>query len=234
VTPDVSVVLAAHNEEALLRSTVGEIVTELSALDASFEVLVVENGSVDATAALADELAAEHPEVRAFHEPVADYGRALRRGLLEATGEYVVNFDVDYYDVGFLSAATELMRLRGADVVIGTKRAPESRDERPFLRRFVTAAFALVLRVGFGLRASDTHGMKALRRARLVPLAEVSVLGKDLFDTELILRAERQGLAVAELPVHVQERRPARSSIVRRMLRTPMGLVRLYGAVGAR
>jgi glycosyltransferase AglD len=232
--PELSVVLAAHNEEAMLRSTVEEIVGELQAHGVAFEIVVVENGSVDATAALADTLADEHPEVRAFHEPAADYGRALRRGLLSSRGGIVVNFDVDYYDIGFLAAASELIRMGRADIVVGTKRGPGSQDERAIGRRITTAGFALVLRVGFGLRASDTHGMKAFDRARLAPLAERCELGTDLFDTELVLRAERAGFVVAELPVRVVELRPARSSIIRRIARTPGGLVRLYRAVGRR
>ncbi len=85
----------------------------------------------------------------------------------------------------------------------------------------------MVLRVGFGLGVSDTHGMKALDRARVLPLAEACRSDGELFDTELILRAERAGLGVAELPVTVAERRTSRTSITRRALRTLAGLARL-------
>src|SRR5690606_28311986 len=141
-------------------------------------------------------------------------------------GEVVVNFDVDYYDLDFLDAAVAAVRA-GAGIVVGTKRGAGAQDERPWPRRLVTGIFATLLRVGFGLQASDTHGMKALDRARLVPLAERCQLGTDLFDTELVLRAERAGLVVSELPVRVVERRPARSPIAGRILRTVVGLRRL-------
>jgi hypothetical protein len=97
--------------------------------------------------------------------PTADYGVALRHGALEATGDVIVNFDVDYYDLDFLKVAVDV--LEGPDapaVVIGSKRAPGARDERPWPRRLITSAFSMVLRRGFGLNVSDTHGMKALRR----------------------------------------------------------------------
>ena len=230
VVPAVSVVLPAHNEEDMLQATVGDIIDGLRIRGGSFEVIVVENGSTDATAAIAEGLAGEHPEVRSFRSDEPDYGKALRRGLLASTGEVVVNFDVDYYDLGFLDIAVEAVRA-GAGVVVGSKRGAGAQDDRPVSRRLVTAGFAFVLRAGFGLRASDTHGMKALDRARLVPLAERCVLGKDLFDTELVLRAERGGLEVREIPVHVEERRPARSSILRRIVRTPLGLVKLWRAL---
>jgi glycosyltransferase involved in cell wall biosynthesis len=221
-----TVVLPAHNEEEILETTVAELVTGLRERGTAFEVLVVENGSTDDTAALAARLAEEHGEVLALSDPAPDYGRALRRGLLSARGDVVVNFDVDYYDLEFLDRAVTLVR-DGAGIVVGTKRGEGAQDDRPIPRRVVTWVFATLLRVLFGLEASDTHGMKALDRARVVPLAERCQLGTDLFDTELVLRAERAGLVVAEVPVRVEERRPARSPIARRILRTLVGLRQL-------
>ncbi|HEV7687978.1 MAG TPA: hypothetical protein VGQ80_15495, partial [Acidimicrobiia bacterium] len=80
---------------------------------------------------------------------------------------------------------------------------------------------------GFGLSVSDTHGVKAMRRDAVAPLAQYCRFGQDLFDTELILRAERSGLRSAEVPVEVVEKRPARSSIRARIPRTVKGLVAL-------
>ena len=164
--------------------------------------------------------------------PVADYGAALHAGLVRARGVVVVTFDVDLYDLAFLDVATST--LGDADppaIVVGSKRAAGAHDERPAHRKLVTAGFALFLRVLFGLEVSDTHGMKAMVRAAVAPIAEVCRFGKDLFDTELILRAERAGLRVVEIPVDVAERRPARTSIVRRVPCTVVGLVQLRVAL---
>jgi len=223
-----SVVMPAHNEEELLESSVAEVTAGLRARGLSFEVIVVENGSHDATEAIAERLVAASPEVRLSTLARADYGRALRTGLQTATGDVVVNFDVDYTDLGFLDAAlTRFGEPPRPTIVVGSKRAPDAHDERSWPRRFVTRVFAAVLRVGFGLRVSDTHGMKALDRARVLPLVEASRSDGELFDTELILRAERAGLGVEALPVTVSERRTSRTSITRRALRTLVGLARL-------
>lgn len=230
-TPEITVVLPAHNEVDILSTTISEVVEGLRARELAAEVLVVENGSSDGTLTLARELAASHPEVVALTNPTADYGKALHRGLREARGAIVVNFDVDYYDLDFLDSAVERIRSGSAGIVVGTKRGAGAQDDRPWPRRLVTGVFSFVLRAGFGLRASDTHGMKALDRTQVLPVAERCQLGADLFDTELVLRAERSGIGVAEIPVHVVERRPARSPIARRVPRTVIGLGRLWRAL---
>ncbi len=227
-TATLSVVMPAYNETGLLEESVHEIIDGLRARQRSFEVLVIENGSSDGTAALARRLADELDELRTWSLPAADYGAALRDGILAATGDVVVTFDVDYFDFDFLDAA--LASLATDDelaVVVGSKRAPGADDRRPWTRRFVTAAFSELLRLGFGLKVSDTHGMKALRRRAIDPLARQSTFGTDLFDTELMIRVERAGLQIAVIGVTVEERRPSRTPVGRRVLRTLGGLVRL-------
>jgi glycosyltransferase involved in cell wall biosynthesis len=194
----------------------------------TFELVVVENGSTDDTAAIADGLADAMAEVVVVHRARADYGHAIRAGLLAARGEAVVLFDVDYYDLAFVDAA--LARLAAPDqpaIVVGSKRAVGARDGRSRARRLVTWVFTTLLRWGFGLGVSDTHGMKALRRRAVVGIEQSCRFGTDLFDTELILRVERAGDPVVELPVVVVERRPSRSPLWRRVPRTLGGLVRL-------
>jgi len=225
----ITVVIPAHNEADLLDQTVAAVVGGLEPGGEAFEVVIVENGSTDATWDVARELAERFAAVRAERLGTADYGRALRAGFFAAHGDVIVNFDADYYDLEFLAAAVARVREPGGPViVVGSKRGEGSTDTRAWPRRLVTGVFATVLKVGFGLRVSDTHGIKAMRREPLVPVAEQCRLGTDLFDTELILRAERRGLPTAEIPVLVEELRPSRSSIARRIPRTVAGLGRLW------
>jgi glycosyltransferase involved in cell wall biosynthesis len=224
----VSVVLAAHNEEPFLATTVGHLVDGLRQRGEDFELIVSENGSTDGTMAEAERLASAMPEVRVLSLPEPDYGAALRAGLLDARGDIVVNFDVDYYDLGFLDRA--LARMAAPDrpaIVVGSKRQAGSVDTRVWSRKLVTYGFTTILHVGFGLSVSDTHGMKALRREAVRSIAEGCRFRTDLFDTELVIRAERTGLLVVDLPVEVVETRPSRTPIAKRISRTLIGLARM-------
>lgn len=232
----ISVVLPAFNEGSMLEGTVRTVVEGFRVRSVPFEVHVVENGSTDDTAAVARRLALEWPEVRVASLGYADYGDALRAGLLASTGEAAVIFDVDYYDLEFadraLAALDTSVGPTGPVVVVGSKRAPGAQDERSALRRLATAIFSGILRRLFGLSLSDTHGMKVVSLAALRPVVSECRCGADLFDTELIIRAERAGFPVAEIPVVVRELRPSRTSILRRVPRTVGGIIRLRRVLG--
>ena len=122
--PELTVVMPAFNEAEILETSVKSVVEGLRARGTSFELLIIENGSTDGTSAIADSLATSFPEVRAEHRPTADYGRALRAGLLSARGEVVVNFDTDFFDLDFLDAAVARVdEPNGPAIVVGSKRA---------------------------------------------------------------------------------------------------------------
>jgi glycosyltransferase involved in cell wall biosynthesis len=224
-----SVVMPAHNEAGYLETAVTDVDEGVRALGHELEILVVENGSTDDTLAIARRLADELPSVRASTRPVADYGAALREGILASRGQLIVTFDVDYYDLDFVDDALKLLAgdAPAPAIVVGSKRAPGARDERPWPRRLVTMVFSLLLQAVFSLSVSDTHGMKAIRRVDVEPILERCRFRTDLFDTELVIRTQRAGLPIAELPVTAQERRPSRTPIWQRVPRTLVGMIEL-------
>lgn len=227
----ISVVVPAYNEAALLGTTVRGLVDGLRALTVDFELHVVENGSTDGTPTVAARIADALPEVEVHSMRTANYGEALRTGLLASRGDIAVIFDVDFWDLQFMKEALDVLDASpdptGPVVVVGSKRAPGAYDGRSPGRRLGTAVFSGLLRVGFGLTVSDTHGMKVLNLGVLRGAVSACRNGSDLFDTELVLRAERSGYTVAEIPVAVTELRPARTSIVQRVPRTLLGLAKL-------
>ena len=126
-----SVVMPAYNEQALLAASVRDIVNGIRGWGIEFEVLVVENGSTDDTRSIASSLERGLPEVRVQHLRQANYGDALRSGLLGANGDVVVTFDVDYYDLHFLKQALGLLESsedgETITIVVASKRAVGAR-----------------------------------------------------------------------------------------------------------
>src|SRR5204863_8593141 len=107
---------------------------------------------------------ASFPCVRHLLLPEPDFGKAMRVGMLEATGRVIVNFDIDYWDVTFLRMCLAIMQEFDIDLVIGSKNARLSVDNRALSRRLISQVFRLILQTAFGLRVSDTHGIKAWHR----------------------------------------------------------------------
>jgi glycosyltransferase AglD len=224
VPPSVSIVVPVYNEASFIGSALPVLVEQMTRVAADAEIIVVENGSTDGTADVASAVSAD-PPVRVISLPEPDYGAAMREGFLASRGEWVVNFDIDYFSASFL--ATVLRQPDEVDLVIASKRDPESKDRRPLLRRVATRVFNLLLRAILGSKVSDTHGMKGFRRGLVDTLVPDVISTKDLFDTELVIRAERAGHRIIEVPVEVVEMRAARSSLLKRAPRTVRGLFRI-------
>ena len=225
-----TVVIPIHNEAGFLAGATSRLLEVVDGFASRtgcepLDVILVENGSTDGTAAEAARLAATDPRLAVRSLPEPDYGAALRDGMLAATGEWLVAFDIDYFSGEFLDRLVDLVDR--ADAVLASKRDPATHDRRSVLRRLGTRVFNLLLRALFGSRMTDTHGMKALRAAMVAEVIGSVVSTRDLFDTELLLRAERAGYRIVEVPAVVEEVRLARSSFLKRVPRTLAGLIRL-------
>jgi len=223
--PSIAVVIPIHNEAAYLPEALPRLFAELAEVSAPVTVTFAENGSTDGTGDLVRSLSPRYPGIRLLELAAPDYGAAMRAGFLASQGDWVVNFDIDYFSGDFLRQVLE--RSDESDVVVASKRAPGSEDHRGRLRRLATWGFNLILRLLLGSKVSDTHGMKALRRAVVDEIAPRVVSRQDLFDTELVIRAERAGYRITEVPVIVDEQRQARSSLLRRVPRTLRGVWRI-------
>jgi glycosyltransferase AglD len=221
-----SVVIPVYNEEALLETAVHALVDKLRTTGWSWEITLAENGSRDRTREIAEQLAVEIPGVKTLHVGEPNYGRALRAGIEAAAGAYVVCDEIDLGDVGFYKRA--LGRLEaGADMVVGSKRHPDSKDARPWIRRRGTQVINGLLRLSLGFTGTDTHGLKAFRRERLLPVVERCTVEHDLFASELVIRAMREGLRVEEIPLEVHEIRPPSINLAKRVPRVLRNLVKL-------
>jgi dolichyl-phosphate beta-glucosyltransferase len=247
-TASLSIVIPAYNEEVRLPALLEKLAAEAdrAAVEAGLtlhEVLVVDDGSVDRTRKLLE--AAEGQNERL--QPVFPYernrgkGAAFAAGVLRAEGDYVLLADVDLStplgELGKLTVALEA----GADVAIGSRAVAGAVVERGPIHRKVTGnAFNGAVRLLTGLRVRDTqNGFKLFPTEAVKRYAAQQTCPGFAFDVELLMRADREGLRIAEVPIlYIHDLRSSVhvASASSRMLREVAGLayrLRLRGGSGA-
>tara|TARA_Y100000590_G_scaffold59625_1_gene63250 strand:- start:7331 stop:8065 length:735 start_codon:yes stop_codon:yes gene_type:complete len=220
-----SIVIPIYNEEEILESSFNEIASICEKTGIKYEIILVENGSTDKTKEITSNLMTTNSKTKVINLVNPNYGNALKQGFLAAKNELVVSFDIDYFSESFLKEALSLEKEFTA--LTASKRMSESKDDRRTIRKLATKLFVLMLKTLFSTNLSDTHGMKAIRRAEIVEQIEKVVSTQDLFDTELLLRIERANKLIKEVPTSVNEIRPSVSLIFTRIPRTLFALIRL-------
>lgn len=221
----ISIVIPIFNEEQFLKQFISDLIASLNIARLKYEIILSENGSQDKTLSLAKKLTQHTPQLKVLTSKFPNYGLAVKSGFLSATGDYLVLFDLDYYDIQFIIKSLPL--LGKYDGLVGAKMGSGAKDTRNFLRRFTTYVFSVILKSFFHTTISDTHGIKILNRKKFLPLIKKTKFTKEIFDTELLIRAQYEGLRIGEIPVTVIEKRSSRTSIIKRIFRTFLDLLRL-------
>jgi len=222
-----SVVIPVYNEEGILVSSVLSLREQLKELGMSFEILLAENGSSDRTVELCRELHEKHPDVDSFSVDQPNYGKALKEGILRARGTIVVCDEIDLGDMDFYRRAVDRLLSGDATMVVGSKVLAGAEDTRPLVRRVATVVYNTMLRAVLHFHGTDTHGMKAFRRDLLVGTAGRCVVDKDVFASELVIRAEQERHPVVEIPVRVVEKRRPSINLIRRVPNVLRNIARL-------
>lgn len=229
--PSISIVIPVFNEETMLRAAVLDLLERLSVLPWSYEVVIAENGSTDRTREIATELVGRFDVLRCRHTVEPNYGKALRDGILDARAEIVICDEIDLCDTDFYERALSLLQDPLVDFVVGSKAMQGAMDQRPYFRRLGTVVINSMLRAALGFKGTDTHGLKAFRRERVQPIASACQIDRDLFASELVIRAERAGLGVREIPVRVEEKRPPTVGLAQRVPNVLKNFAKLFIAI---
>lgn len=235
--PQVSIIIPIYNEEGILSASIADLTEKLSALKDkdqwpySYEIILTENGSTDQTVKIANELKERHPELRLLHSEEPNYGLALRRGILAARGEFVICDEIDLCDTDFYQRAMAKLDVEGYDMVVGSKALSSSHDKRPAFRKLATFVLNFLFRIFLDFRGTDTHGLKAFRRDRLLEVVNRCLVDKDLFASEFVIRAERMRFRMIEIPVEIMEKRPPSINLVRRVPNVLKNLGRLVWVI---
>ena len=220
-----SVVVPIFNEEDIVLDSARKIYEICKKTNIEFEIIFSENGSNDKTLELINHFCSTKKECKVLSNEIANYGMALKNGFEKAKYEMVISFDIDYFSQQFLIESISLNKKYSA--ITASKRLNNSKDERKLIRRLATNFFVILLKILFQTSMSDTHGMKAIRKKSLEKQISKVVSTQDLFDTELLIRIEKNQEEIYEVPTMVNEIRPSVSLIYSRIPRTIKSLLKL-------
>jgi glycosyltransferase involved in cell wall biosynthesis len=230
-TPDVTIVIPVFNEQGILSASLSDLLDKLSRESFTYEIIVAENGSTDDTVRIAEEYASRHPQIRVLSVGEPNYGRALKQGIIDAKGEFVICDEIDLCDVEFYRAALTEMRDHGFEFVVGSKRVAGSNDRRPLYRRAATQVLNGMLRLSVGFKGTDTHGLKAFRRQAMLDIVDACVVDRDMFASELVVRTHRADKRWTEIPIDLHEKRPPSVHLFKRVPNVLRNIVRLTGII---
>ena len=220
-----SVVVPIYNEEKILLTSASQIYDICKRMELDFELIFVENGSTDKTLKIIKNFSSQKKECEIIILELANYGNALKQGFMNASKDIVISFDIDYFSEDFLSEALKLDNNYSA--ITASKRLIKSNDGRRLVRRIATTIFVSLLKILFNTKLSDTHGIKAIRNRSIDQQINNVVSTQDIFDTELLIRIERSGQEIMEIPAIVNEIRPSVSVLYKRIPRTLKSLMSL-------
>jgi glycosyltransferase involved in cell wall biosynthesis len=203
--PHLSVVVPAYNEQARVESSLGEIRAYLDSNGIHAEIIVVDDGSIDATARVASAALSRRVGRVLRNDENRGKGYSVRRGVIEARGRWVLMTDADLSTpIAEHAKLATAARERDLDIVIASRGLPESdiQVSQNVVRQSLGRTFNRVVRGLTGLPFRDTQcGFKLLDRERVLPIFERMIVEGFAFDVELLYVAHRFRLKIAELPV---------------------------------
>lgn len=222
----VSVILPVHNEAAVLKNTVNRLEKSLGQMLGDFEIIISEDGSTDSTVQVAKGL--KNERVRLLHNGKRmGKGAAIKSAAAYAKGGIVLFMDADL--ASHPSHIKDLVRLLngGADIVIGSRYLKESKAKRTFMRDVASKSFNFLVRTLLGSRIMDHQcGFKAFRKDTVLSVINEVEERKWFWDTELLVRAQRKGLKVVEIPIEWNEMPGSKFRLLGDTLHMAHGLIR--------
>lgn len=237
--PRISIVIPIYNEQGILHAAVVDLRERLKPFGWPYEVILAENGSKDDTVEIGHELARKYSDpadgqikIISLGEP--NYGKAMKQGILLARGELVICDEIDLCDADFHRRAIDILETGEADMVIGSKLLAGAEDDRPIFRHLASQAYTGMLRLLLGFRGTDTHGLKAFRRLALLDTVRACLVDKDVFASEFVIRADRGGVKIKEIPIRVIEKRPPSINLFKRVPNVMKSMAKLTYAIRIR
>lgn len=206
----ITVIMPAFNESEVIERNVRETIKTFENFEVDFEIIIIDDGSTDQTWIKIKELSENFPNVKATRN-MKNFGkgRALKKGFRFANGDYVVflDSDIDLHPAQ-LETFFDILKFDDADIVIGSKRHPNSKLNYPLQRRVISTIYFFFIKLLFGLPIKDTQtGLKLFKYQVLKEVFPKVIIKSFAFDLEILAYAHRLGYKIAEAPVFIDSRR---------------------------
>ncbi len=207
-----SVIVPVYNESDYINTNTTLLVSYLREHISTYEVILVENGSIDDTLSKAMTLSDQYPEVKCISLKEPCLGEALRVGIRNASHNKVVYFPIDLsVNLSFIPECLPL--LDSYHIISGSKRLSNARDLRPLKRRLASKGYHYLVRKLFNTVLTDTTCVKGYRRNAILELMNHIPSRSMVYETELLMEAQKEGLLIHQIPVVVTDPRAGRQSL---------------------
>jgi glycosyltransferase involved in cell wall biosynthesis len=219
----VSVIMPAYNESERICTTIAEVKKLFSEVCSDLELIVVDDGSVDGTRKLIESRHIKGTKLVSYDRNEGK-GYAIRKGFSHATGEFTFLVDSDA-EIMAKDLSSYVEALQTTDIVLGSKRHPLSIVRTPVLRRFLSIAFSVSVRLLTGLKTTDTQaGFKAMKSRVVYAVMPLITAKKFAFDVEFLTVASLLGFKTIELPVSIDLKATVSFGRVSRMMIDILGI----------
>jgi glycosyltransferase involved in cell wall biosynthesis len=201
----ISVVIPVHNQEREISALLTKIKEILNSTLQSYEIVVVNDGSYDNTLQILqkEELVDSCIKIISYM-PNRGKGHAVKTGVMHASGSIVIFVDGDF-DISHNRIKEYIDELKNCDLVIASKRHPQSKVYAPLSRRFLSRMFNLLVQLSVGIKIKDTQsGLKAGNGPALRTIFSVMLVKRYAFDVELLTITTAMNLSIRELPIGIK------------------------------
>ncbi|MBU0478655.1 glycosyltransferase family 2 protein [bacterium] len=214
----VTVIMPAYNEERHILHNIEETIRVFDQFTCNYEIIVVDDGSLDNTYKEAVKAQNGHANVIVKRNIInRGKGRAIKRGFRFAQGDYIVFLDADLdLHPEQIKGLFDIMKREDSDIVIGSKRHSASVLNYPKRRKIISYVYNLLVRILFASQIRDTQtGLKVFKRKVLDSLFHVILVKRFAFDVELLMVAHHIGYKISDAPIEINFGREQRIGRIR-------------------